>query len=57
MLNSEEVFELSLHFFLVGTPTLIREIIADLKKKPASRQLPEDVVKSLAVKMGKAHGI
>lgn len=57
MLNSEELFELSLHFFFVGTPTLIREIISDLKKKPASRHLPEDVVKSLAAKMGTAHGI
>lgn len=57
MLNPEEVFELSLHFFLVGTPTLIREIIGDLKKKPDSRRLPEDVVKALAAKMGTAHGI
>lgn len=57
MLNSDEVFELSLHFFFVGTPTLIREIIADLKLKPESRRIPENVVKALALKMGTAHGV
>jgi hypothetical protein len=34
MLNPEEVSELSLHFKFVGTPTLIGEIIADLKSEP-----------------------
>jgi hypothetical protein len=51
MLNPGEVFEISLHFFLVGTPTLISEIIADLRKEPDSRSLAVDVVRALARKM------
>jgi hypothetical protein len=47
MLNPEEVSELSMHFKFVGTPTLIGEIIADLKLEPSERRVPSDVVKAL----------
>lgn len=57
MLNPAEVFELSLHFKFVGTPTLIREIIADLKLEPSKRGLPSDVVKALSRKMQKVYGL
>src|SRR5689334_16938428 len=57
MLNAAEVSELSVHFKFVGTPTLIGEIIADLKLPPDERRLPTDVVKALARKMQKAHGL
>lgn len=57
MLNPDEIFQLSLHFWMVGTPTIIREIIADLKKPPGARLLPEDVVKLLATKMSTVHGV
>lgn len=33
MLKPAEVDELSLYFTFVGTPTLVRESIADLKKR------------------------
>jgi hypothetical protein len=57
MLNPEEVFELSVHFKFVGTPTLIGEIIADLKSEPSKRGLPSEVVQALSRKMQKAHGL
>jgi hypothetical protein len=57
MLNPEEVSELSLHFKFVGTPTLIGEIIADLKSEPSKRALPSEVVRALSRKMQKAHGL
>jgi hypothetical protein len=57
MLNREEVSELSLHFKFVGTPTLIGEIIADLKLEPSKRALPSEVVQALSRKMQKAHGL
>ncbi len=57
MLNAEEVLELSMHFKFVGTPTLIGEIIADLKLEPSKRRLPSDVVKALSRKMQKVHGL
>src|SRR6266576_472905 len=57
MLNPEEVSELSLHFKFVGTPTLIGEIIADLKSEPSERRVPSDVVKALSRKMQKVHGL
>jgi hypothetical protein len=57
MLNPEEVFELRLHFKFVGTPLLIREIIADLKKEPSPERIPRTVVKTLALKMETAHGV
>ncbi|PYI50019.1 MAG: hypothetical protein DMC62_09400, partial [Verrucomicrobia bacterium] len=56
MLNPEEVSELSLHFKFVGTPTLIGEIIADLKSEAPKRGLRSDVVQALSRKMQKAHG-
>ena len=57
MLNPEELSELSMHFKFVGTPTLIGEIIADLKLKPSERRVPSDVVKALSKKMQKVHGL
>lgn len=57
MLNPEEVSELSCHFKFVGTPTLIGEIIADLKSERAKRALPSEVVQALSRKMQKAHGL
>lgn len=57
MLNPEEVSELSLHFKFVGTPTLIGEVIADLKSEPSKRGLPSEVVQALSRKMQKAHGL
>ena len=57
MLNSDEVSELSVHFKFVGTPTLIGEIIADLKLEPSKRRVPSDVVKARSRKMQKAHGL
>jgi hypothetical protein len=57
MLNPAEVSELSMHFKFVGTPTLIGEIIADLKLEPSERKVPSDVVRALARKMQKVHGL
>jgi hypothetical protein len=58
MLSAEEVFELTLLFHPVGTPLLIREIIADLRKDPSSsKRLPVEVVRELARKMSQAHGV
>ena len=57
MLNPEEISELSLHFKFVGTPTLIGEIIADLKLEAPKRGLPADVVQALSRKMRKAYGL
>ena len=57
MLNADEVTELSMHFKFVGTPTLIGEIIADLKLDPSERRVPSDVVKVLSRKMQKVHGL
>lgn len=57
MLNPEEVSELSFHFKFVGTPTLIGEIIADLKSEPSKRALPSELVQALSRKMQKAHGL
>lgn len=57
MLNPEEVFELRLHFKFVGTPLLIREIIADLKRELSPDRIPREVVKTLALKMETAHGV
>jgi hypothetical protein len=56
MLNPAEVFELSLRFSPVGTPTLIREIIADLKKIREG-ELPEELVSALARKMWSNAGV
>jgi hypothetical protein len=57
MLNPEEVSELSIHFKFVGTPTLIGEIIADLKLEPSKKRVPIDVVRALSAKMQEAHGL
>lgn len=57
MLSPDEVGELALHFRFVGTPLLIREIIADLRKEPSPNRVPREVVRALAAKMGKAHGV
>jgi hypothetical protein len=57
MLNPAEVSELSMHFKFVGTPTLIGEIIADLKLPPDERRVPADVVKLLSKKMQTVHGL
>ncbi|MGB8801414.1 MAG: hypothetical protein WCC97_12055 [Candidatus Acidiferrales bacterium] len=57
MLNGDEVFELGLHFKFVGTPTLIGEIIADLKLEPSERVIPTAVVQALSKKMQTAHGL
>jgi hypothetical protein len=57
MLNPDEVSELSMHFKFVGTPTLIGEIIADLKLEPSERRVPSDVVRALSRKMRKVHGL
>src|SRR5579863_6233095 len=57
MLNVDEVTELSMHFKLMETPTLIGEIIADLKLDPSERRVPSDVVKVLSRKVQKVHGL
>jgi len=58
MLSAEEVFELTILFHPVGTPLLVREIIADLKKDPSlAKRLPVEVVSELARKMSQAHGV
>jgi hypothetical protein len=58
MLNPEEVSELSVHFKLVGTPLLIREIISDLKKADRKdKRIPEKVVSALAAKMWSTHAV
>ena len=57
MLSPEEVVELGMHFNFVGTPTLIGEIIADLKLPPPERRVPSAVVMALSRKMEKAHGL
>jgi hypothetical protein len=42
----------------VGTPLLVREIIANLKKDPSlAKRLPVEVVRELARKMNQAHGV
>ena len=58
MINPEEMDELDLNFSIFVTPTLVSEIIADLKH-PAPREgkLPADIVKALARKMVGGQGI
>jgi hypothetical protein len=58
MINPDEMDELDLNFAIFVTPTLVSEIIADLKH-PAPREgkLPADIVKALARKMVGGHGI
>ena len=57
VLTPPEIEELGMSFLLVGSPTLVREIIADLKKDaPAPGRVPEEMVRVLARKMVQAHG-
>ena len=57
VLTPPEIEELGMSFLLVGSPTLVREIIADLKKDaPAPGRIPEEMVRALARKMVQAHG-
>jgi len=58
MIRPEEMDELDLNFSIFVTPTLVSEIIADLKH-PAPREgkLPADIVKALARKMVGGQGI
>jgi hypothetical protein len=56
-LNVEEIDEFSYWFSPVCPPTLISEIIADLKHpKPRAGRIPDELVKTLARKMSSAHG-
>lgn len=54
-LNDAELFELCAWFTPACTPTLISEILADLKTTRADR-LPEETVRALAGKMQSARG-
>ena len=54
-LNPEEIDELSRSFMLVSTPTLVREIIADLQQHKPVDFIPEEMVMALARKMSAAH--
>ena len=57
VLTPPEIEELGMSFLLVGSPTLVREIIADLKKDaPAPGRVPEEMVRALARKMVQAQG-
>jgi hypothetical protein len=58
MISPEEMDELDLNFSIFVTPTLVSEIIADLKH-PAPREgkFPADIVKALARKMVGGQGI
>jgi len=46
-----EIEELSRSFYIVGSPTLMGEILADLKKPLNDKKLPEEMVRALARKM------
>ena len=54
-LNPEEIEELSMSFLIVSTPTLVREIIADLRQNKPVDYIPKEMVRSLARKMEGAH--
>ena len=54
MLSPAEADELALYFTLVDTPTLRSEIIADFNKPEGARQLPLEVVRSLANKLSRS---
>ena len=54
-LNPEDIEELSMSFSIVSTPTLVREIIADLRQNKPVDYIPKDMVRSLARKMESAH--
>lgn len=57
MLSPAEITELTLYFSLVDTPPLRSEIIADFQKPEGARQLPKEVVQSLANKMSVTTGV
>lgn len=51
MINPEEINELDLNSSIFVKPTLVSEIIADLKHPPPEGKLPADIVKALAHKL------
>lgn len=56
MLATDEIEELTHHFNFICVPTLMREIIADLHKRPGrSSRIPERVVRALAGRIGRMH--
>jgi len=56
-LNSHLIDEMTLYFTPTCPPTLISEIIADLKLPPRKDgRIGEDIVRQLAMKMASAHG-
>jgi hypothetical protein len=56
MLTADEIEELTHHFNFICVPTLMREIIADLHKRPGrSSRIPEGVVRALAGRIGRMH--
>src|ERR1039458_5040403 len=58
MINPQEMDELDLNFWIFVTPTLVSEIIADLKHpSPRDGKLPEEIVMALARKMVSGHGV
>ncbi len=58
MITEEEMDELDLNFSIFVTPTLVSEIIADLKHPaPRNGRLPEEIVNSLARKMVEGYGL
>jgi hypothetical protein len=58
MISPQEMDELGLNFRIFVTPTLISEIIADLRHPaPRDGKLPEKIVMALARKMAGGHGI
>ncbi|HZD49478.1 MAG TPA: hypothetical protein VE178_12115, partial [Silvibacterium sp.] len=58
MISPQEMDELDLNLSIFVTPTLISEIIADLKHPaPRDGRLPTEIVTSLARKMVSGHGM
>jgi len=56
-LSADIIDEMTLYFTTTSVPTLVSEIIADLKRPPKSDgRIGEDLVKQLAEKMADAHG-
>ena len=56
MLTSDEIEELTHHFNFICVPTLVREIISDLHKRPSrSNRIPESLVRALAGRIGRMH--
>ena len=57
MLTAEETDELGLWFDIVIAPTLVHEIIADLRRRPSrGMRFPEGVVRTLAARLARSHG-